>query len=172
MLRNNHIRATALAAAVVSLAILTGCSQKATPTGHLAKIEASKKVAQEKSKQIADLSNQRKEVLAAQNDAKKKLPILLAQSDQAFRLVQQYKDLAAKQKDAKKKLELQQRSSKAQAAADNKSNELISTHCSIYDNDRQLHDLDKQIASLTAEKKRAEQVAMGNTQPTPQKKTM
>jgi hypothetical protein len=163
MVSREKVRAIAIGAVTVSLMVLGACSEIRT-SNHMspqAQKEASKKDAAAKAQQIAKLSDQKKQQLKLSDDAKKKLPVLLAQSDSALRLVEQYKNMAAKEKNPMRKSQLTERANKAQVIADQKSAELIDAHKSIYETLGQVRDIDSKIAALTAEKKRAEQVAMG-----------
>jgi hypothetical protein len=155
---------SALIAVAVSLIVFTGCSQQNTESPQ-AKQEASKKQAEEKGKKIAELQQQKKAELARQDEAKKKIPVLLAKSDSALKLSEQFKNVAVKAKDPTKKSELQQKATKAQAVANEKSQEIMVTYKSIYEANNEVRKIDAKIATLTAEKKRAEQLALGDVQP-------
>jgi hypothetical protein len=163
MVSGDQIRAIGIGTLTVSLLVLGACSEVHT-TSHLspqAQKEAGKKEAAAKAKQIAQLNDQKKAQLKLSEDAKKKLPTLLAQSDSALKLAHQYNDMAAKEKNPAKKAELRERATKAQTIADQKSTELINAQKNIYETLGVIRGLDAKIASLTAEKKKAEQVAMG-----------
>jgi hypothetical protein len=169
MVSSEQIRAIAIGAVTVSLLGLGACSDThtANQVSPQARVQASKKEAAAKAQQIAKLADEKKAEQKRADDAKKQLSVLLAQSDSAFKIADQYKNMAAKEKNAAKKLELQQRASKAQKVADQKASDLITTHKSIYDSANHVREIDAKIASLTAEKKRAEQLAMGNSSSTP-----
>ena len=161
-----QFRALTMGMVVVSLAVLTGCSnvqpQKSAPQlTPEQRIAASKKEAAEKARAIADLQTQRAVETKRTADAKAKLSTLLAQSDAAFRTAQGYKNMAAKEKNGIKKQQLQGYASKAQKVADDYSQQLVSTHATIYDSANKLRDIDSKVSALNVAKKRAEQIAMG-----------
>lgn len=158
----------------VSLVVLAACSNvhKANQASPHAKQEAIKQQVAKKAQQIAQLNEQKKAEQKKAENAKKRLSIILAQSDSAMKLSNQFKNLAAKEKNAARKLELEQRAAKAQKIADDKASELVNTHKSIYDSASHVRDLDAKIATLTAQKKQAEQLAMGNVRPASTNKKM
>lgn len=158
----------------VSLVVLSACSNvhKANQASPQAKQEAVKLEVAKKAQQIAQLNEQKKAEQKRAENAKKQLPILLAQSDSAMKLSNQFKTLAAKEKKTAKKLDLEQHANKAQKIADDKASELVNTHKSIYDSAGNVRELDAKIATLTAQKKQAEQLAMGNVRPASTNKRM
>lgn len=157
----------AIAITAMSLILFTGCAannsdkQAKNPaiSAREATIEAKKEEAAEKSKQIAQLKKEKADALAKSEAAKKKIPYLLSESDGQLRLAQQYQNNAAKQKDAGKKSDLQERASKAQAAADQKSKDMVALRAELYAELDKARVADKKIQVLVAQKERAEKIA-------------
>lgn len=170
MVARTQVCAMSVGVVVVSLAVLTGCSnvQKSSPQlSHSPeqRVAESKKTAAEKAKMIADLQKQKKLEAKRTVEAKAKISTLLAQSDAAFRTAQGYKNLAAKEKNPIKKQQMLGYVKKAQTQADELAQQLLDMHATMYDAASKSKAIDGRISALTAEKKRAEQIALGGKEP-------
>lgn len=154
MVRSERILAAGVGVVAVSLIVLNGCSNTHTPKPVMPQDKqlAIRQKAEQKKKQIAQLNSEKKNELKKSEAARKKLPIILAESDSAFKIANESKKRAAREKSASKKNAFEVRAEKAQQIADQKALDLTSMHKSIYDSANRVRELDAKIASLKSEK--------------------
>lgn len=122
-------------------------------------LQEKKQLADSKKLELATLEQKLKQTIAKRTQAQKQIPIVLGQSDTAFKLAKQYKTNAGNTKNPMSKKDLLAKSEKAQKLADQKALEMLTLRKVLYNEHPQILSLQKQVDAASKKKAAAEKVA-------------